>query len=329
MRRDVINLIKKNKHIEALARKIQASLQASLQASVQRPPFFTLVKRVLSEVLLEEIKIFLARKTNLIRREDFPSFYLGKGIFFTNRYEAERTMTSLTVLAINQTFPFLKDLVGSVKEESKVYSIDEFTSLFKETDIKVLDDLKDKFNKHGSDKATIHNYYLVYGCVLNDTNSISSLMEIGLGTNNTDVASSMGTQGKPGASLRAFRDCLPNATIYGADVDKRILFEEERIKTFFVDQTQPETFEQLNSHIPNEFDLIIDDGLHSPNANIATLTYALSKLKDGGWCIVEDIIEDAIDIWHVVSAILPADTYESYIIKTKSAHMFVCQKRSN
>ena len=310
MRKYLTSLINKNKFIESIAKNIYYSIQNFFQAFVQG------------------MQVFFARKTNLIRRQDFPSFYLGRGIF-TNRYLGERTMTSLTVLAINQTFPFLNDLVESVSDKNKDYSVDEFASLFNEIDVKVVDELKGKFNEYGSDKAGIHNYYLIYSCILHDPNSISSLMEIGLGTNNTDIPSNMGAHGKPGASLRAFRDFLPNANIYGADIDKRILFTEDRITTFFVDQTRPETFEQLNNHIPIDFDVIIDDGLHSPNANIATLTFALSKLKDGGWCIIEDILEDAIEIWHVIASIMPKDTYKCYIVKSKTAHLFLCQKSFN
>jgi len=310
MREFLINIVKKNKFTERIIKKIYYSIQALFQALVQN------------------IQVFFARQANLIRRQDFPSFYLGRGIF-TNRYLGERKMTSLTVLAINQTFPFLKDLTESVKEKTKVYSVDEFSSIFNGIDIKVFEELKRKFNDYGSDKAGIHNYYLIYGCILNETDSIDSLMEIGLGTNNTDIVSNMGSKGQPGASLRAFRDFLPNANIYGADIDKRILFSEDRIKTFYVDQTQPETFKQLNNYISNEMDVIIDDGLHSPNTNIATLTYALTKLKDGGWCIIEDIIEDAIDIWHVIASILPKDTYKCYVVKTKAAYLFLCQKSSN
>ena len=41
----------------------------------------------------------------------------------------------------------------------------------------------------------------------------------------------------PGASLRAWRDFFPNATILGADLDREVLFEEERITTGYMDQT--------------------------------------------------------------------------------------------
>ena len=42
---------------------------------------------------------------------------------------------------------------------------------------------------------------------------------------------------KPGASLRVWNEYFKNATIYGADIDKSTLFEEKKIKTFYVDQT--------------------------------------------------------------------------------------------
>ena len=131
----------------------------------------------------------------------------------------------------------------------------------------------------------------------------------------------MGTEGQPGASLRAFREFLPRAEIYGADIDRRILFEDERIHTFFLDQTNPQSFDVLGASIPTDFDLIIDDGLHSPNANIATLSFGLGKLKIGGWLVVEDIAPPALPLWRVISAILPEE-YESHIVSAKEAILY-------
>ena len=53
-----------------------------------------------------------------------------------------------------------------------------------------------------------------------------------MGTNDTNVLSNMGPEGKPLASLRAWRDYFQNANIYGADIDKNILKDEDRIKMF-------------------------------------------------------------------------------------------------
>ena len=152
-----------------------------------------------------------------------------------------------------------------------------------------------------------------------------------MGTNNTNIVSNMGNAGMPGASLRAFRDCLPHAMIYGADVDKEILFEEDRIKTYFVDQTDPKTFDELNNNILCNLDLIIDDGLHSPNANISTLTFALSKQKNqkNGWVVIEDIPKRALSIWKVISFLIPSDLYNSYLIDTNESYLFACQKVTN
>ena len=118
----------------------------------------------------------------------------------------------------------------------------------------------------------------------------------------------MGANGKPGASLRAFKDVLGEANIYGADYDKDILIEEERIKTFFVAQTKPETFAALEKRIPDQLSLIIDDGLHAPDANIATMTFALEMQKNvpDAWFLIEDIPESAISIWQTVAHLLPA-----------------------
>jgi hypothetical protein len=105
--------------------------------------------------------------------------------------------------------------------------------------------LKALFDHHGSDKANSHNYHILYSSILGDGEKIENIFEIGLGTNNSDVVSNMGSGGKPGASLRAFRDYCPNANIYGADIDSRILFSEERIRTFYLDQTRLDSFQNL------------------------------------------------------------------------------------
>jgi hypothetical protein len=108
---------------------------------------------------------------------------------------------------------------------------------------------------------------------------IADILEVGLGTDNDAVASNMGAAGKPGASLRAFRELLPHARIYGADVDRSILFDEENIQTFFVDQTDFQSIDALDEAIGHDFDLIIDDGLHSPDANLAMLIFAQKRLR--------------------------------------------------
>lgn len=180
-------------------------------------------------------------------------------------------------------------------------------------------------NHYQSDKASSHDYDIIYDVIITD--KTKTLLEIGLGTNNTDVLSNMTEEGKPGASLRAFRDHFPNLQVYGADIDTRILFEEERIKTFYVDQLDHNSVIELFKNFEEKIDIIIDDGLHSPQANLNVLTWALQKVADKGWIIIEDIHEAALPVWYVVGALLPKDLYECNIISAKNGYLFMVNKK--
>jgi hypothetical protein len=120
---------------------------------------------------------------------------------------------------------------------------------------------------------------------------IKNVFECGIGTNNPDLPSSMGPQGKPGASLRVWREYFPKAHIYGADVDRSILFSEERIATFYCDQTDPAAIAAMWTSIPwVEFDLIIDDGLHTFEAGACLFEHSFHRLRSGGIYIIEDVM---------------------------------------
>ena len=112
------------------------------------------------------------------------------------------------------------------------------------------------------------NYY--YNLFDHCKNEIKLLFELGIGTNNPSLPSNMTSNGKPGASLKIWKDYFPNCQIYGADIDKDILFNEERIFTFHVDQLIKDSIDQMWIKIQkNNFDIIIDDGLHTAEASIS------------------------------------------------------------
>ena len=182
-------------------------------------------------------------------------------------------------------------------------------------------DLGELFKKYGSDKSTRHDYYRLYAHIVK-RDAKANILEIGLGTNNTSFTSNMGKDGKPGASLRAFRDWGKNFEVYGAEIDREVLFEEDRIKTYFVDQTKPETLADLAKLLPAQFDLIIDDGLHTSQANLNTLNFALPLLKPGATFIVEDILERYLPVWRIAYALLK-DTYDCKFIQCKKEILFV------
>jgi len=245
-------------------------------------------------------------------------------IFMANSTGANSVIASLALTSAQQTFPFMADALTdagiSLPPARKIVEI------FHETDsLADTRDLGACFNKHGSDKASLHDYHRFYGPLLAaNRNKPLRLLEVGLGSHNADIASNMGPiGGKPGASLRAFREFLPNALIFGADIDRAILFREERIKTVFVDQTKPETFAELLA-LGNDFDVVIDDGLHSPDANLATMSFALRSLKPGGVFVIEDIPARSVPVWQIMSVLLRA--YAPALIEAKNGYLFKMTK---
>ena len=149
-------------------------------------------------------------------------------------------------------------------------------------------------SKYGSDKGAVHprtwhNYTTVYSMLFRGVRHQSlRIFEMGLGTNNPAFRHNMGVNGKPGASLRAWRELFPRAYIYGADIDRSILFQEDRIGTFYCDQ-HAAAIRDLWSlpELRGGMDIIIDDGLHTFEANTCFLEASLGHLRAGGFYIIE------------------------------------------
>jgi hypothetical protein len=156
--------------------------------------------------------------------------------------------------------------------------------------------------RHGSDKGQgWHNYTTIYAELLAKLRGDKlRILELGLGTNNPTLASSMGAGGRPGASLRGWREIFPEARIYGADIDRDILFEEERIQTFYCDQCDAVAIQDLwDQPALREaaMDIIIDDGLHTFEGNISFLEGSLAHLRPGGIYVIEDLLQETVPRW--------------------------------
>lgn len=164
--------------------------------------------------------------------------------------------------------------------------------------------LSELCEKYGSDKGFVnididnrpynwhpHTYASYYHSIFNlSRENVKYIFECGLGTNNPNFKCNMTKNGIPGASLRVWRDYFFNAQIYGGDIDKEILFEEERIKTFYLDQLNSNSIKSMWESIKvEEFDIIIDDGLHEPEANYNFFINSFHKLKKNGIFIIEDV----------------------------------------
>jgi len=153
--------------------------------------------------------------------------------------------------------------------------------------VSLLNDLANKYRTDkGSDGHRYHGFADFYAHFWEDSRTdVSALLEIG-------VNDGLGKTMNHGASQRMFQEYFPNAVIYGADINDKFLFNEDRIITFQADQNDEKGFlEALERVSPGRtyFDIIIDDGSHEVIHQQVTLGFLFPKVEPGGWYVVEDL----------------------------------------
>lgn len=137
-------------------------------------------------------------------------------------------------------------------------------------------------SRHGSDKArlgaeTRHNYTHYYFTLFEPVKlEPLRVFEMGIGS---------------GASLRGWKEFFPKAAIFGADIDRATLFEDERVLTFHCDMRSQTDVEAMWSKpsLLRRFDIIVDDGLHTPESQLAFFENSIHKLGRGGVYVIEDV----------------------------------------
>lgn len=168
--------------------------------------------------------------------------------------------------------------------------------------------ISELFNKYGSDKSSRHTYHLIYNWqfAMFDRNAPINILESGVET---------------GASLMAWREYFPNASITGVDiVDQR--------KEEYKDPSIDFILSDIKQYKPDKpFDLIIEDGNHS-NLDCLWAGVVMSKwLRKGGLMFIEDVQEGfqvPFLLWgqlhgdYIVSAIDMrrfTDTHDNFLIR--------------
>ena len=164
-------------------------------------------------------------------------------------------------------------------------------------------------NNNRTDKGSLllgkygHNYTTFYYSIFKNIQfNILRLFELGIGTNDISVPSNMGKDGRVGASLYGWSEFFVNSKIYGVDIDKNILFNTDRIKTFYCDQTKPNIINSMwnELELKEDFDIIIDDGLHDFNGSVCFFENSIHKLKTDGYYIIEDISRPQISLYNEI-----------------------------
>jgi hypothetical protein len=242
----------------------------------------------------------------------FPKVQIkGHDIFFVGSFYwlSKRALSHVVKTGLNLNFEFAEDISVAVALYDAPWAKRFDTKWFPQRRVKWDTDLNYEFSKNtelceimiraGSDKGESsvkmsHNYTMYYYTIFKDIKlKPLRVFELGIGTNNTALVSNMEKDGIPGASLYGWAEFFVNSNIYGADIDRDILFETDRIKTYYCDQTDPKEIALMwdRPGLEGMFDIIIDDGLHEPHANKCFFENSIHKLNVGGYYIIEDIQE--------------------------------------
>jgi glycosyltransferase involved in cell wall biosynthesis len=135
-----------------------------------------------------------------------------------------------------------------------------------------------QFAKKGlraTDKYWKHNYTHLYDEHLNGDRPLN-ILEIGV---------------KRGSSLLMWKKAFPKAKISGIDIkdvsEKKILQRNRDLKLFVGDQSDTEFLKTVVKH--GKFDLIVDDGSHRPDDQLASLDYLWPHVSRGGLYVIEDL----------------------------------------
>ena len=166
--------------------------------------------------------------------------------------------------------------------------------------------------KYGTDKCPElgHTYTPRYYELFKDIRTEArKVVEMGVGRyigNNGRPIKEKTPRYEPGASLRMWRDFFPNAQVYGADILKEVLFEEDRIKTFYCNERKANQVKSMIEEIGSDIDIFVDDGLHGVQAQIH-LAKTVMGLADPG------IIYVAEDVRHTETFIAAMEDYDCEI----------------
>ena len=184
--------------------------------------------------------------------------------------------------------------------------INQIHDLLTKLDHNKSDELSEIMSKYVSDKGwglcndfilnskmppnlVCHNYTFFYNALFSNFRSENiKIFEMGVGVPNC--------MGSWAGSLLGWQEYFSNSLIFSADIEKDYLYTSDRIKSYYVDQEDEKSIEEMWSNLnQHDFDLIIEDGPHTYSSQFLFYKNSINKLKQGGIYIIEDVNSDFID----------------------------------
>ena len=139
-------------------------------------------------------------------------------------------------------------------------------------------------NKLGTDKGTEHfehhSYTETYEKFFNPIkNEKIKMLEIGIADPRF-----------PGASIQMWNKFFSNLDFIGFDINQNCKeYEKDRVKIFIGDQSVTEDLNRCVNEYGGDYDIIIDDGLHTHFHHIKSFEALYPHLKENGLYIIEDL----------------------------------------
>jgi hypothetical protein len=94
----------------------------------------------------------------------------------------------------------------------------------------------------------------------------------------------------PGASIQMWTEFFSNIDFIGFDINQDCKkYEKENVRIFIGDQSVTEDLNQCVSEYGGDYDIIIDDGLHTHFHHIKSFEALYPHLKENGLYIIEDL----------------------------------------
>lgn len=153
----------------------------------------------------------------------------------------------------------------------------------------LLDDLFFKYHADKTPRIKHHYSDTYFELFKNRRETVKKVLEIGTAE---------------GASLFAWRDFFPNATIYGGEIEQKrvdLMNGQERMRVFQCDQSNISSLEKLLEQTGGDLDLVIDDGSHKTSDQFFSCLNIVPMLAEHFIYIIEDVHE--LEIEHLLNIV--------------------------
>lgn len=172
---------------------------------------------------------------------------------------------------------------------------------------------RDAFSSQNSDKTTTHSYQEAYPQLLTMLGPVHKVCEIGIGARHPSGDRTDGWPGTAGGSLHAWSSVTRGAQVLGLDIDPRLDREAPNVFAMAMDSLNRESVKSVAQSVSQSwgtFDLIVDDGLHVPQAQISNMLHFFTLVRPGGFYVVEDLHDtSATAITHIGSLLGVQEAY--------------------